>query len=375
MRAAKKLRAYLKDSVERWPNAMHFVIAHSHGGNVALYAMDDISLHDKIVGLACLATPFISVRERELGRNRADLFNMSIAVLLFGILFWVGASIHVEGRIKTAIIVACVIILSLGVIGLFPPFLMQNALARAQKLSNDLSPSLPKAGQLLIIRSPADEASGLIGIFQFFSQVTMRLFFVVETVQARIDRLVKRWAQVGAKFWKINLAVATAASFLLLASAYEDAQQQTQPVVAWIMIIIAMISFFSLAASFFALVWALILKLPGGPEFMARNSMIIIAELVWYVIILLSLLMVLPFGWQAALANFFLDVTVDSTPVGTWEVHLINPPTGRHLDASAPPMMHAVHGNPEAISLLGDWIENRSASWRVLIPESGCVDT
>jgi hypothetical protein len=103
--------------------------------------------------------------------------------------------------------------------------------------------------------------------------------------------------------------------------------------------------------------------------------MIIIAELVWYVIILLSLLMVLPFGWQAALANFFLDVTVDSTPVGTWEVHLINPPTGRHLDASAPPMMHAVHGNPEAISLLGDWIENRSASWRVLIPESGCVDT
>jgi hypothetical protein len=122
-----------------------------------------------------------------------------------------------------------------------------------------------------------------------------------------------------------------------------------------------LISFFCCAASSAALLWAWILHVPVGANLMARNNMMIVAEFALFIAVLLSLLMVITFGWQAALANIFLDVTIDSTQVGTWEVHLIDPPTGRQLDASIPPMMHAVHGNPGAISLLGDWIESRSA--------------
>ena len=83
--------------------------------------------------------------------------------------------------------------------------------------------------------------------------------------------------------------------------------------------------------------------------------------------IMLSLLMVIPFGWQAAIANFFLDVSVDATPIGSWKVHLINPPTSAQLGTPVPPMMHAVHGNPQAIRILGDWIEQRGLEF-----QAGC---
>ena len=45
----------------------HFVIAHSHGGNIALYALRDPAVRERITGVATLATPFLIARERNLG--------------------------------------------------------------------------------------------------------------------------------------------------------------------------------------------------------------------------------------------------------------------------------------------------------------------
>ena len=47
-RAAENLRLFLHEKLAQNPNDRHFVVAHSHGGNIALYAMRDSSLSERI---------------------------------------------------------------------------------------------------------------------------------------------------------------------------------------------------------------------------------------------------------------------------------------------------------------------------------------
>lgn len=60
MDAGTKLRAELNRLVSQHPNSQHYIVTHSHGGNVALYALrEDDVLATRIDGIAFLATPFL----------------------------------------------------------------------------------------------------------------------------------------------------------------------------------------------------------------------------------------------------------------------------------------------------------------------------
>jgi hypothetical protein len=63
-RASEQLKAQIIEQTAAHPNAKHFVIAHSHAGNIALYALEDPDLQSRISGIVCLNTPFISVTSR-----------------------------------------------------------------------------------------------------------------------------------------------------------------------------------------------------------------------------------------------------------------------------------------------------------------------
>jgi pimeloyl-ACP methyl ester carboxylesterase len=56
----------------------HVLIAHSHGGNVALYAAADHRLHGKIAGIICLNTPFISIIRRDYTTRLALLAMLAV---------------------------------------------------------------------------------------------------------------------------------------------------------------------------------------------------------------------------------------------------------------------------------------------------------
>ena len=62
--AGVRLRTYLKDIVA--PDVHLYVLAHSHGGNVALYAIDDPELQEKVKGIVFMATPFLHFRPQRL---------------------------------------------------------------------------------------------------------------------------------------------------------------------------------------------------------------------------------------------------------------------------------------------------------------------
>jgi hypothetical protein len=84
--ASKQLAGMLHEDIRRYPDAAHFIIAHSHGGNVALYALNDISLQSKLHGIICMNTPFIGATRR----NVEQVFFGLALLFLFICIGWVG---------------------------------------------------------------------------------------------------------------------------------------------------------------------------------------------------------------------------------------------------------------------------------------------
>src|ERR1043166_1959359 len=68
IKAAHQLRAEFSGRIKDDPEARHCIIAHSHGGNVACYALVDTELPTKLHCLVTLATPFLVTRQRQLSR-------------------------------------------------------------------------------------------------------------------------------------------------------------------------------------------------------------------------------------------------------------------------------------------------------------------
>lgn len=68
--AASRLKERLRCLIREYPEASIFLIGHSHGGNVALYAMRDAEILGEIAGIVTLSTPFITCRPRPFDRSR-----------------------------------------------------------------------------------------------------------------------------------------------------------------------------------------------------------------------------------------------------------------------------------------------------------------
>ena len=65
LRATLKLRQRLKRTLSIHPNAIHAVIAHSHGGNIALEAMKDPLLSSRISAVISVSNPIHNGKAKE----------------------------------------------------------------------------------------------------------------------------------------------------------------------------------------------------------------------------------------------------------------------------------------------------------------------
>ena len=88
-RAARRLCDHLRVTAERHPERRHYVVAHSHGGNVALYALRDAareSAPDALpAGVVCLSTPFIAAQPRPVTLFRFVSTYTVVLVTLFAV--------------------------------------------------------------------------------------------------------------------------------------------------------------------------------------------------------------------------------------------------------------------------------------------------
>lgn len=62
--ASRELQVYIRHLNKLKPDAQIYLVAHSHGGNVALQALRDFKLQQLVKGLVCLATPYITISPR-----------------------------------------------------------------------------------------------------------------------------------------------------------------------------------------------------------------------------------------------------------------------------------------------------------------------
>src|SRR5208337_5070958 len=62
--ASDDLKSLLKEAFEKRRQSHHYLIAHSHGGNVALYSLADKSVSEGLTGIITMGTPFICCRDR-----------------------------------------------------------------------------------------------------------------------------------------------------------------------------------------------------------------------------------------------------------------------------------------------------------------------
>ena len=163
--AKDKLREHLHCMARKYKLAQHYIVAHSHGGNVALYALRDTSLRDAIAGVACLATPFLISRPRVLGSKRmaahiAGAVGLLLLIVQFLARRWLSA---IEPAWLRELMIFVFLLLSM----VLDAALLKNWRRFAENLHEALQlATLSKEG-LLIIRAPGDESSA--AFFSFSS--------------------------------------------------------------------------------------------------------------------------------------------------------------------------------------------------------------
>jgi len=318
--AASNLRDQLrKDKV---PPARHFVVAHSHGGNIALYALRDPEVCKRITGVATLATPFLIARKRDLGAG-------GLSLLIAGLFpwFWLAGDLIRRFIWPSAgslpfVVGGILAMLSAGLIGVLD--------WGAGKLAEDLELATPAQGRLWIARMSGDEATAGLQTAHFAGTIVaqIQLFFVRANEWA--DRRGASSWQGSA--WRVAGGLAVAVLFWAVGTLF-GVVDRSAPVL-WGFIA-------GIAIGALIILWGL---LPQAP----RVIMPIAAGLVAPLALALTIPLVLAFGREVALYSFLLEIRAEASPLGGWMV--------RHYD----PVRSYTVGREAAPGLTHSWIYDQS---------------
>jgi len=335
------LRTHLGDVLNEYKQAHHYIIAHSHGGNVALYALCDKALRDKIAGVACLATPFILSRPRVLGGQDVTVHVAAAAVLLLLLVFLCFLAVFGQKDFEKAWYVGAFFftLFSMGAVTLIDKWQMF-----AERLHRKLELATVSQDRLLVIRAPGDEASAALLFFQFVSELSVRLYVILYHFHQRLLGLLNRWREHP--LWLLAaLVVGLALPIVVLVGALE-----LKMLPAATLILVLLLMWLGIAVP--VLTWIGRIDVAEGP------IRILIGGVLFMIIIILSITL-LPFGgWQIALSNIFLDITAETTPPGTWVVHEIEPSPSQDQAGHVPPLEHSVvYEDESALKLICDWME------------------
>ena len=211
LKAGRGLRDHLLSTAADFPEARQFVIAHSHGGNVALYALkDEQRSKDKLRktlaksggGVVTLATPFLHIRWRPLGKLISGLlvaatvvFALAVAVLIVGV-----AADEIDWKWWIALVIVAVGVPASAPIGVSSLTYRGSNVPRStflpfgdasRRRSECAQLELPDLGpdELLVIRPTADEASELLVSAQFLSFILARYLQGLEWIGRRLSGL------------------------------------------------------------------------------------------------------------------------------------------------------------------------------------------
>ena len=229
-RAGEDLRSFLREGFHVFPDdAAHSIIAHSHGGNVILKALADDFIRARISTVICLSTPFITVAARNFGssiRFNVNLFHLGLAAI---------AAICIDRKISFIRTFSAHALLSTNSDLVRMSFLLMFAAetliawtaiyfplnlwrTHAQRFTKAQTIRPVSDLNLLVIRPPADEASGALTATQFVAWLVTHSWQMVARMQTWLRSALTKWAAWSErhKFWSYLLALGiTTLSFWL----------------------------------------------------------------------------------------------------------------------------------------------------------------
>jgi len=332
--ASRALGDLVKNQLAQHPRAEHFVIGHSHGGNVALKALEMENLFDR-VSVICLSTPFLHIRRRFL--DRADEFKVVVGggiglILLLPLLLKLTI---ITGHIY----VYAPLFLGMMAIGYVCEKRGQRA---AERFRAQISLTVPSNASLMIVRVAGDEATALIGAFQiatwlitkigiFYSSILLWIHRTYTATKAWFDAITDKYL-----VWIVSITGAVVIADRLLWLHYR----------------------YSVVLRFLNNKANAIDPLLAGPSHWAQNHLLPFGLLIDLpiLVVLGGIILggILPMGAGSLFGVLVYEVTVEPIPKGVWVLHQIEP-EGR-IDG----LMHSVcYDNTLALSAVSDWIVSR----------------
>lgn len=350
LNAAEKLRKDLRRAIDEYPAAKQFIIAHSHGGNVALYALRDGNLLANISGLVCLSTPFLYARKRDLGPHLDEMLVLisgygAMATVLW--YTWTRHAPHFLLLLGLAVVMFCIIL----VLSLWQR-ISENSIDKFKM------PVLP-AQKLLILRMSGDEATSALVTSQFFAWLPSRIWLFASQFSGKMRTMLEHRLDValdptlGSKWSSRTATIGVIALGLFTMAAFITNGFQGNSI--WV--IIGEVAGSVLLASIFVVT---LFFLAAASSVLAN---LITAALLLLIVVPVSIA-VLPFGPELVLTSFFVEITSEAVPSGaSYPVHTFV----SHADGS---LSHTqTYDDEQALTLLVDWI-NRSAS----VPDKALTD-
>jgi hypothetical protein len=156
-KAAHELVEHIRAKQSDYPSSTQVVIAHSHGGNVALRALDQLGVTGGEIFIATIATPFVEILRTKLSSNETRRIDFMVSLI---------ASILVPHYVTTYFsTLNSYVFYSIAALGGLLPFLLLFGLRAWNTRKVDelvgltaLSPAIRKH-PLLVLRAVDDEAS------------------------------------------------------------------------------------------------------------------------------------------------------------------------------------------------------------------------
>jgi hypothetical protein len=333
----------------RWPGAPHYLVGHSHGGTVAIGGVLG-SPPRTVDGVVCLATPVLTTRRRRFSRAVRTMIGLGFFVTL--LLPWMDFESDADPTdLETGGMVACAIL----------AFVWYRAARRLAHTVCDTQPySELDPERTAFIRSPFDEASGVIGLANLLSWIVSRLtagpfdvfasFDRVEGTRGRLRMTLGYAALAG-----VGLALLTLPDWMPAAKGVIEGTPSIGAVHTLVTGLILIIGLTGLALTVLAPLIRLAL----------RNK--VVSWLIWpiylYVmflgaiffvpaIVLMSLAHAAAVGIELLLCSVMVEVTAEPCPAGNWTVYQLRPPPEgglRHSsvyesDAGLAALLHALDG-------------------------------
>jgi len=336
-RAVRRLIDQLRRAFVEWPDAQHFIIAHSHGGNIALQSMSDDDVSRRVSGVVCLSTPFLTITPRQIGPvGRTVLWWVPIVIVFYG-------GIGLLRNLAPGASEAWEVLLL--VVGIFAGLATYRAMPNAVDwLMNALQYPVVDPSKVLIIRTPADEASAALSATYLLSWFAGILWSGTTRLLEETVRTVDRGGEwvLRYRWWSLSLCLSCGA---VVVYSIVMAPQLPPAVLVFVLLV--------------PLTTVATVSRGGFVAFIVGRFFLAVVVTPMIVVIALVGMGV---GPELVLAGLLFQVTAEAVPPGRWTVFQadIGHRPGAATEQHASHLLHSLsYQHPAALLILSRFIEER----------------